>query len=133
MRWIIPTESQETIALANWLRLNNYFFTKNPNETFTKFFNVKRKNKLEWVSPWVPDMMIILKRWSLLFIELKRRKKVLKSGKLSSSNSKVSEEQKKWISELNKINNVQAEVCYGCDEAIELIEKLELMDLKSEK
>lgn len=122
---MIPTESQETIALANWLRANNYFFTKNPNETFTKFYNVKRKNKLEWVSAWVPDMMIILKRWSLLFIELKRRKKVLKSGKLSSSNSKVSEEQKKWIEELSKIPNVQAEVCYGSNEAIALIEKLE--------
>lgn len=122
---MLPTESQETIALANWLRLHNYFFTKNPNETFTKFMSVKRKNKLEWVSAWVPDMMIILKRWSLLFIELKRRKKVLKSGKLSSSNSRISEEQKKWISELNKIENVQAEVCYWALEAIELIERLE--------
>lgn len=122
---MIPTESQETITLANWLRLHNYFFTKNPNETFTKFFNVKRKNKLEWVSPWVPDMMIILKRWSLLFIELKRRKKVLKSWKLSSSNSRVSEEQKKWISELNNIPNIEAHICYWAAEAISLIERIE--------
>ena len=122
---MIPTEIQETIALANWLRVNNYLFTKNPNETFTKFFNVKRKNKLEWVSPWVPDMMIILKRWSLLFIELKRRKKVLKSWKLSSSNSRVSEEQKKWISELNKIPNIEACICYWAEEAIKLIEEME--------
>ena len=42
-----PTESQETIELANWLRANNYMFTKSPNETFTKFWNVKRKNTLE--------------------------------------------------------------------------------------
>ena len=121
-----PTESQETIELANWLRANNYMFTKSPNETFTKFWNVKRKNTLEWVSKWVCDMMIILKRWSLLFIELKRQKKILKSWKLSSSNSKVSPEQIKWIEELNKIYNVWAEVCYWANEAIELIKTTEL-------
>lgn len=119
------TESQETIMLANWLKVYNYLFTKNPNETFTKFYNVKRKNRMEWVSKWVPDMMIILKRWSLLFIELKRAKKVLKSGRLSTSNSKVSEEQKLWVSELNKIQNVEACVCYGALEAIALIQELE--------
>lgn len=122
---MLPTESQETIALANYLRANDYTFTKNPNETFTKFYNVKRKNTLEWVSKWVPDMMIILKRWSLLFIELKRQKKLLKNWKYSTSNSKVSEEQEKWIAELNKLKNVQAEICYGCDEAIWFIERIE--------
>ena len=122
---IIPTESQETIQLANWLRANNYMFTKNANETFTKFWNVKRKNTLEWVSKWVPDMMIILKKWALLFIELKRQKKILKSWKLSSSNSQISAEQVNWINELNKIKNVQAEICYGADEAINLIKRLE--------
>ncbi|PZM81822.1 hypothetical protein DLH72_04980 [Candidatus Gracilibacteria bacterium] len=111
--------------LANLLRANNYKFTKNPNETFTKFYNVKRKNKLEGVSAGVPDMMIILKRGSLLFIELKRRKKILKSGKLSTSNSKISKEQIEWIEELNKIPNVEACVCYGADEAWEKVQELE--------
>jgi hypothetical protein len=37
------------------------------------------------------------------FLELKRAKKSL---------SKVSEVQKFWIDELNKINNVEAIVCY---------------------
>ena len=120
---LIPTETQETIALANWLRAHNYIFTKNPNETFTKFMNVK--NKLEGVSAWVPDMMIILKRGSLLFIELKRQKKILKSWKLSSSNSKISEEQKRWIESLNTVKNVEAQVCYWAEEAIKLIEELE--------
>lgn len=47
--------------------------------------------------------MIILKRNSLLFIELKRQKKSL---------SKVSKEQKEWIKALNDISNVEAVVAY---------------------
>ena len=113
---ITPLETIEQQALAHYLRANGYVFYKSPSETFTKSWSQKRKNKLEWVTKWYPDITIILKRWSLLFIELKRKKKSL---------SRVSNEQKFWISELNNINNVQAEVCYWAEEAIRLIEELE--------
>lgn len=66
------TESQESIALASYLRANGYRFTKSPNETYTKSWNQKRKNTLEGVSKGTPDYMIVLKRKSLLFIELKK-------------------------------------------------------------
>ena len=113
---ITPLETVEQQALAHYLRANGYVFYKSPSETFTKSWSQKRKNKLEWVTKWYPDITIILKRWSLLFIELKRKKKSL---------SRVSNEQKFWINELNNINNVQAEVCYWAAEAISLIERIE--------
>lgn len=78
-----------------------------------------------WVSKWVPDYMLILKRWSLLFLELKRQKKILKSWKIGASPSIVSEEQKVWVEKLNNIDNVWAFIAYGCDEAIKIIEEQE--------
>lgn len=121
----IPLETIEQQILANYLRRNDYIFSKIPSETFTKSWRQKRKNKLEWTSKGVPDTLIILKRWSLLFIELKRQCKILKSWKVWKSPSVVSEEQKMWIEELNKINNVQATVCYWAEEAIKKIEEIE--------
>lgn len=113
---MIPLETIEQQTVAKWLDFNNYIFSKIPSETFTKSWSQKRKNKIEWLKPWLPDLIIILKRWSLLFIELKRAKKSL---------SKVSKEQKDWIDSLNNISNVQAVVCYGSEEAINTILKLE--------
>lgn len=75
----VPLESIEQETLANWLRANNYMFYKSPSETWTSSWNQKRKNKLEGVTKGYPDTTIILKNKKLLFIELKRQKKVLKS------------------------------------------------------
>lgn len=113
---MIPLETIEQQALVIWLERNNYIFSKIASETFTKSWKQKRKNKLEWLKAWLPDLLIILKRWSLLFLELKRAKKSL---------SKVSEFQKKWIEELNNIQNVQAVVCYWTEEATNTILKIE--------
>ena len=66
------SEHQHAVLFANWLRSEWYFFHHSPNETFTKFHNVRQKNTLEGVSKSFPDYAIILKRWSLLFIELKK-------------------------------------------------------------
>lgn len=65
-------EHNHAVLFANWLRENNYIFHHSPNETFTKFHNVRRKNMLEGVAKGFPDYCIILKRGSLLFIELKK-------------------------------------------------------------
>lgn len=53
-----------------------------------------------------------LKKMKSSFLELKRAKKSL---------SKVSEVQKFWIDKLNEVENVEACVCYGCEQAINLI------------
>lgn len=121
----IPKECVEQERLANRLRANNYIHYKSPSETYTTSWKQKRKNTLEWVTKGYPDTTIILKRWSLLFVELKRQRRVLKSWKLWKSPSVISEEQKKWIEELNKIDNVQAEIGYGAADAINIINRIE--------
>lgn len=122
---MIPLETYEQQALANWLRANNYVFYKSPNETFTKSWNQKRKNTLEGVSKGFPDTTIILKRGSLLFIELKRQRPILKNWKLGVAPSKISEEQIFWIDKLSKLENIDAIVCYWYKEAIEKIKYYE--------
>ncbi len=129
MTQIIPTEDQEAETLAKWLWANKYSFTHIGNESGQRgtkniVLMMAKKQRL-WVSKWFPDYCVILKRGSLLFIELKRKKRVLKSWKLGKSPSVVSEEQQQWVAELNTIPNVQAEVCYGSEEAIWVIERLE--------
>lgn len=114
-----PLENIEAEALANWLRFNNYRFTHIANESGLPpkvAMKASARKKRMWVSPWVPDFMILLKRNSLLFIELKRKKKSL---------SKVSQYQLEWIQDLNTIPNIEAVVCYGSDEAIKLINEYE--------
>lgn len=66
------TEHQHATAFAHWLRTNDYTFHHSPNETHTKSWKQKRKNTLEGVSAGFPDYCIVLKRGSLLFIELKK-------------------------------------------------------------
>lgn len=125
----LPTEDQEAEQLANWLRSNNYNFTHIWNESWQRgtkniIIMMAKKKKL-WVSKWFPDYCIILKRWALLFIELKRQKKVLKSWKLWASPSVISNEQIEWLKSLNIVSNVQAELCYWAEESINLINRLE--------
>lgn len=108
---IVPYEEEEANTLAEWLRLKGLKFAHIPNETFTKSWKQKNKNKTAGVSPGVPDYMIITPK-GLLFIELKRRK----GGVLSPA-------QKKWIDALNKLKGVQAEVCKGAEEAINTISR----------
>jgi len=121
----VPLETYEQQELSNWLKNNNYIFYKSPSETYTKSWKQKRKNKLEWVTKWFPDTTIILKCNKLLFIELKRQKPILKNWTIGKSPSVVSEEQLKWKEELNKIENVQCEICYWCNEAIETIKRID--------
>ena len=117
---MIPTEEQEGKEFARLLDLNWYFFTHIANEIW-----INRKKKTQGLKKWVPDYMIILKNWWLLFIELKRQRKILKSWKLWASPSVISEEQKKWIETLNKINNVEAYICFWALEAWEKVKEVE--------
>ncbi len=124
----ILREDQEWEILKNWLEANNYKFTHIANEIWIAgkvWMLVNRKKIKQGLKKWFPDYFIKLKRNSALFIELKRKRKILKSWKLWSSPSKVSEEQKDWIKELNEIANIEAHICYWAEEAIRLIEEME--------
>ena len=57
---MIPTEEQEQMAFVQWLTLNNIDHFRVPNETFTRSWNQKRKNKALGVSSGVPDLFVIL-------------------------------------------------------------------------
>lgn len=120
----IPTEHEEAVLFADWLRLKHLIFAHIPNETYTTSWNQKRKNKQEGVSPGVPDYMILLTgeltrdgERKLLFVELKR-KKGIRGGKIS----RVSDDQEFWILNLSTVSGVDAEICYGFDEAKSFVE-----------
>lgn len=108
---MIPTEEQEQMAFVQWLALKHIDHFRVPNETFTKSWNQKRKNKALGVSSGVPDLFVILPKPynRLVAIEMKR----IKGGVTSES-------QKIWLHKLNAAR-VEAVVCKGCDEAIEFI------------
>ena len=125
-----PTEDQEQEAFVQWLDDNGYPRFRVPNETFTKSYKQRIKNKRLGVSSGVPDLAVVVptkaiaeryavsrdyEAWygsRLVFIEMKRKK-----GGVTSEN------QKKWIKTLNEAG-IQAVVCKGCDEAIEFIESI---------
>lgn len=71
----------------------------------------RMKNKHMGLHRGVPDYIIIIPS-GLLFVELKRKR-----------GSKVYDEQKTWKSALNEIKGVQAEICFGADDAIVFVEK----------
>ena len=127
---MIPTENQEAEALAKWLRSHSYRFTHIANESglpprVAMLASVRKKRM--GTSPGFPDYCVILRRGSLAFIELKRQKAILKNGKQGASPSTISEEQIEWIKALQEIDNVSACVCYGWQEAVETIQKLETL------
>ena len=125
------TEQQEAYILSDWLKLNGYKFTHIPNETGghgkLQIIQAIKKRKMG-VSIGFPDYVIILKRGSFLFIELKRERNTKKDGTLkalSSDGIEIRPEQIQWIDSLNAVDNVDAYICFGADEAIETIKRLE--------
>lgn len=124
----VPTENFESEAFANYLRANDYTFTHIANESWlppkvARLAAIRKKRM--GLSPGVPDFMVILKRGSLLFIEMKRDRIVLSNWTKGRSPSKISPEQQAWMDELNKIPNIQCNVSYGHEEAISIIERIE--------
>lgn len=125
-----PTEDQEQEAFVQYLRLKGYPHFRVPNETYTKSWSQKAKNKKLGVSSGVPDLFVAVpfppphliiahkdrddevRNKTLVAIEMKRKK-----GGVTSEN------QKKWIKTLNEAG-VQTVVCKGCDAAIEFIESI---------
>ena len=126
-------------AFVKWLDDNGYPRFRVPNETYTRSWSQKAKNKKLGVSSGVPDLFVVVpadysdatmefihygdnpvvsgdgvygKNHRLVAIEMKRRK-----GGVTSAN------QKQWIKTLNEAG-IQTVVCKGCDAAIEFIESI---------
>ena len=125
----IPLEDIEAESLATWLRFKHYKFTHIWNESGQRgtinIIKMMEKKKRMWVSTGFPDFCIVLKRWSLLFIELKRQRKKLKNWELWASPSKVSDDQKEWVEILSNIENIMACISYWWEDAVQQINHFE--------
>jgi hypothetical protein len=111
---ILLTEHEEAVLLADYLDMMQkmgkvILYSHVPNETYTKSWMIKRRNKAEGVHKGVPDYIIIVKH-KVLFIELKRTK-----------GSETSIEQRMWVQHLGG-KTVEATVAKGFDEAQRFIE-----------
>ena len=122
--WLKP-EAEEQARVVLYLLRNWYTFTAIPNNTWTSSFKQKILNKITWLNPGLCDMLIILKRGSLLFIEMKLPGKILKKWGIGASPSKVSDVQKVWINSLGEVDNVGAIISFWSKEAIEKIKYYE--------
>lgn len=127
-KWFTRKEENEQMQFVMWLEKNWYKYFAVPNSTFTKSFVQHARNTLMWVVSWPPDICIILKRWSILFLELKRSLEATDYGKkwqLLKNAPHASPEQQEWIDILNGIDNVRATVAIGLKEAIRIVEESE--------
>lgn len=105
------SEDQEQQLLVQYCDVKGFKRFRVPNETFTKSWNQKRKNKMLGVSAGVPDLFVIV-NGQLCAIEMKRKKK-----------SSTSQAQKEWITALNDAG-IPARVCKGFEEAKDFIEEI---------
>lgn len=112
-----PTEHIECVQFANWLRFKGYLFSHIANETSIKNWAFLRKRKAAGLNAGVPDYIILVPRENkhdvLVFIEMKRK-----------SNSHISDEQRMWVSNLNRIPSVEAYIAKGADDAINFITQI---------
>ncbi len=115
------SEAAEQAKLVQWLELNWYKFTMIANDTWTPSFNQKRKNKALWMRPWMSDMIIILKRQALLFLEMKKTK----WKKWWMNGSQISNHQLWWQEAIEQIDNCTYKFGHWFEHSIELIQELE--------
>lgn len=108
----IPTEDDEQKLVVEYCDLMGYPRFRVPNETFTKSWNQKRKNRVLGVSRGVPDLFVIVKH-QLIAIEMKRLK-----------GSVTSPQQVEWLKRLNDAG-IPARVCKGAVAAIAFIQEME--------
>ena len=84
------SENIESELFVRWLKLHGYDSTHIANETGLPkriaMLSALRKKRMG-VSPGVPDYMIVLKRGSLIFIELKKQRTRKMNGEYSAYSS----------------------------------------------
>ena len=122
----IPSEEEEQKALIIYLKRNNYFFFANVNENKQSFTNKHLATKIEAKSKsmgkvkGVSDLCVFTEN-TIIFIELKKQRPVLKSGKLGKPTNDATEEQKGFIAKVNGFKYAYGFVAGGCDESIKLL------------
>ena len=119
----VRSEHQEQVEVTKYCGRNKILMFAIPNGGH-RHKKTAIDLKAEGVKAGVPDMFIAMPRdgYAGLFIEMKRRAKTLMSGKKSYTHVRVSPHQEEWITSLLN-NEYIVKVCYGADEAIEVIEE----------
>lgn len=108
---MLPTEDSEQATFVQYLRLKGYPHFRVPNETYTKSWKQKAKNKALGVVPGVPDLFVVVNN-RLVAVEMKRQK----GGVVSAS-------QLEWLKTLQGAG-IACTVAKGADEAVKFIEEL---------
>ena len=126
----VPKEHEEAVALVDALNSFHLDHWHLGQETWTTSWRQKAKNKSEGVRKGVADYLIKIPaekssdgKPKLLFVELKRQKRRLKSGKLGSSPSKVYKEQWYFLELVREVEGVEACVAYGAVGALAFLNK----------
>jgi len=121
------SESEEQKKLVQWLRLRKIFHfsvaNENQQSSTNKMMAIKiaSKHKAMGRVSGTCDIFVLLPN-IMLAIEMKTAPTKLKSGKLSKSRAVTSDNQKKFISDINEFKYADSRVCYGFDEARDFIE-----------
>lgn len=119
MKTIYPTEHEEQVALVQFLDVLALRYTAIPNGLWTSSWSQKAKVHSEGLRAGFPDLIVLVPphrsndgEGHLICIELKRR-----------VGGRVSDVQLEWIAALNGLgsSNIDAVVCKGAGEAIELL------------
>jgi hypothetical protein len=118
-------EHNEQIKVVNYLeilrkqkKIITYFAIPNGgSRNKLEAINMKR----EGIKAGVSDLCIILDK-KVLFIEMKRPPKLLKSGKLSYAGISVSDKQKEFLDDVNSGTVTSGYICYGFNEAKKVID-----------
>ena len=122
MEFKLWTEAYEQQEVVRWLERNNYKFTAVPNDTFTKSWATKNKNKALGVRPWMSDLIVLLKnKPAILFLEMKKAR----WPNWWLNGSAISEYQLSWQEEINKIPSCQYIISHWYEEAIAKIKELD--------
>ena len=125
----LPSEEEEQKALIRYLKKNNYFFFANVNENKQSFTNkslavkIEAKSKSMGKVKGVSDLCVFTDN-TIVFIELKKQRPVLKSGKLGKPTNDATAEQMEFISKVNDYEYAYAVVAFGCDESIKILSSL---------
>jgi len=117
----MPPESQEQQALHQWCqakRLVSYAVPNGGSRNMLEAVKMKR----EGVTAGVSDYQVMLPH-KILFIEMKKRRKKLKNGKMSKAKIRATPGQISFLKHVNTLPYAAGAVCEGAKEAIAFIQK----------
>lgn len=120
-------ESNEQIKVVDWCRANKIFVFAVPNGSHIAGSAAQRARKMHFMKKegmlvGASDLVVMLDK-VILFIEMKKRKKLLKNGSLSSAGISISEFQLQFLDQVKEYDYATSTIAYGADEAIKYIKK----------